>query len=210
MKYIIAIVIIAALGFGAWKVVSTKAPESVPEVTVTDISTSTPASSDTIPTEISTATSSIKSATFAFTGYGPGKEHEGTFTKASYAVNKGADGLITSGSVSFDASTVSTGIEGLDTHLKSADFFDVAKYPSITFTLSKIVWAPTGASASVSSSTASGVLDFHGVQKAISFPISYDEKTKTYSADLRIKASDFKLKYTAIKDEVRVMFSVAI
>jgi hypothetical protein len=48
------------------------------------------------------------------------------------------------------------------------------------------------------------------VKKSISFPISYDEKTKTYSADLRIKASDFKLKYTAIKDEVRVTFSVAL
>ena len=32
-----------------------------------------------------------------------------------------------------DASTVNTGVEMRDNHLRSADFFDVAKYPQITF-----------------------------------------------------------------------------
>jgi polyisoprenoid-binding protein YceI len=209
MKYIISIIIIAALGFGIWKITSTKAPEGIPQVTVTETSASTTGAAATS-TTTTTGNVIVKSASFSFTGYGPGKEHTGTFSKVSYNLSLDSNGLISSGSVVIDAATATTGIEKLDGHLKGEDFFDVAKYPLITFKLSGINWAPTGTSASVSSTTATGVLDFHGVQKTVSFPISYDEKTKTYSADLRIKASDFKVKYTAIKDEVRIKFSVAI
>ncbi len=35
--------------------------------------------------------------------------------------------------VRIDASSVSTGVVALDSHLKSADFFDVEKFPEITF-----------------------------------------------------------------------------
>lgn len=197
MKYVISILIIAAVGFGIWKVTSTKAPEGIPEVTVTETQATTTGAA--AASTATTSSSIVKSASFSFTGYGPGKEHTGTFSKVSYNLSLDAKGMISSGSVVIDAATATTGIEKLDGHLMSADFFDVAKYPFITFKLSGIA-----------SSTATGVLDFHGVEKAVSFPISYDAKTKTYSADLRIKASDFKLKYTAIKDEVRIKFSVAI
>jgi polyisoprenoid-binding protein YceI len=210
MKYIISIIIIAAVGFGIWKVVATKAPEGIPQVTVTETSATTATSATATSTTTTTGNVIVKSASFSFTGYGPGKEHTGTFGKVSYNLGLDAKGLISSGSVVVDAATATTGIEKLDGHLASADFFDVAKYPLITFKLSNINWAPNGTSASVSSTTATGILDFHGVQKTVSFPIWYDAKTKTYSADLRIKASDFKLKYTAIKDEVRIKFSVSI
>lgn len=199
MKYITSIFIIAAVAFGVWKVASTKAPEAIPQVTVTE-----EAATSNVTAVATTSSAVVKSAAFSFTGYGPGKEHTGTFKNIAFGLSTDAEGRIASGSVVFDASSVNTGIEGLDKHLVGADFFDATAYPSITFTLSNIAWATTG------SSTASGTLDFHGVKKSISFPISYDEKAKTYSADLRIKASDFKLKYTAIKDEVRVTFSVAL
>jgi polyisoprenoid-binding protein YceI len=48
--------------------------------------------------------------------------------------------------VSIDASSISTGVGKLDEHLRSADFFNVAKYPSITFRAARIEFngdAPT-------------------------------------------------------------------
>src|SRR3954468_12953741 len=55
-----------------------------------------------------------------------------------------------------DAKSITTGVEERDTHLKSADFFDVAKYPVITFVSSSV----TKSSATAYSVT--GNLTMHG------------------------------------------------
>ena len=43
----------------------------------------------------------------------------------------------TSGSI--DTASINTNVAARDTHLKSADFFDVEKYPSITFKSKKLI-----------------------------------------------------------------------
>jgi len=40
--------------------------------------------------------------------------------------------------VTIDASSINTNVQKRDEHLKSADFFDVAKYPTLTFVSKKI------------------------------------------------------------------------
>lgn len=40
--------------------------------------------------------------------------------------------------VVIDAASIDTGVADRDTHLKSADFFDVAKYPELTFTSTSV------------------------------------------------------------------------
>jgi polyisoprenoid-binding protein YceI len=68
---------------------------------------------------------------------------KGEFTKVSGTVTYDpADPSAVQIQVTVDASSISTRDEQRDGHLKSADFFDVAKFPSITFQSTKV--APTG------------------------------------------------------------------
>lgn len=57
---------------------------------------------------------------------------KGNFTKFESEIN-GSDFTASSISVKIDATSISTNAEDRDAHLKSADFFDVEKYPTLTF-----------------------------------------------------------------------------
>ena len=43
--------------------------------------------------------------------------------------------------VAIDASSIDTGVADRDAHLRSADFFDVERYPEITFTSTRVTQA---------------------------------------------------------------------
>ena len=60
-----------------------------------------------------------------------------------------------------DVSTIDTRVEARDKHLKSPDFFDVAKYPSITFKSKKFAAAGAG------KYKVTGDLTMHGVTKEV-------------------------------------------
>src|SRR5258705_6732444 len=60
-----------------------------------------------------------------------------------------------------DASSIDTNNEKRDGHLKSPDFFDVAKYPSLTFTSTKVTPGQGG------KLKVEGTLTIHGVSKAV-------------------------------------------
>jgi polyisoprenoid-binding protein YceI len=63
---------------------------------------------------------------------------KGTFTKVEGASQATAPDLV-GGHLRIDAASVSTGIGKRDDHLRSADFFDVEKYPTIGITVDKAV-----------------------------------------------------------------------
>ena len=65
------------------------------------------------------------------------------------------------------AASVDTGNDGRDKHLKSPDFFDVEKYPEITFKSAKIV-AKGG-----DKYEATGTFTMHGVSKQITVPVTF-------------------------------------
>jgi polyisoprenoid-binding protein YceI len=69
-------------------------------------------------------------------------------------------------SATINASSITTGVEERDTHLKGADFFDVAKYPTITFVSSSV------SKSSATSYAVTGNLTMHGVTKPVTLAIT--------------------------------------
>src|SRR5438270_7996047 len=69
-------------------------------------------------------------------------------------------------SISIDTSSVVTDEDDLTHHLKTPDFFDVARYPKATFVSTKI----EPGTANGATNTVTGNFDLHGVKKSISFP----------------------------------------
>jgi polyisoprenoid-binding protein YceI len=66
----------------------------------------------------------------------------------------------------FDAKSITTGVEERDTHLKSSDFFDVAKYPAITFASTSVT------KSSATSYSVTGDLTMHGVTKPVTLAVT--------------------------------------
>ena len=65
----------------------------------------------------------------------------GRFDNVTGTINLDRAAKTGSVDVSIDVSSVSTGVGKLDEHLRSEDFFNVAKYPTITFRATKIAFS---------------------------------------------------------------------
>jgi polyisoprenoid-binding protein YceI len=96
---------------------------------------------------------------------------------------------------SIDAATINTRVPGRDEHLRSADFFDVAKFPTIAF-VSTEVRNKGGASFDVS-----GNLTMHGITRPVVLQVELTPEAKDPNGSLRrgaealtkIKRKDFGL-----------------
>ena len=86
----------------------------------------------------------------------------GEFDKFSGQVTYDTNDLANSkADVTIDVSSINTHIDKRDAHLKSPDFFDAAKYPTITFVSTK--FTPT---------SITGNLTMKGVTKEITIPVT--------------------------------------
>jgi polyisoprenoid-binding protein YceI len=95
-----------------------------------------------------------------------------------------------------DVGTVDTGVAGRDNHLKSADFFDVAKYPTMTF-------KSTSVKTQGSAYMVNGDLTLHGVTKPVTLTlespgneqVGMDAKSvhRGFTATTTINRKDFGL-----------------
>ena len=69
---------------------------------------------------------------------------KGVFSQVSGAAVISAAGEAT-GTITVAAASIDTGVKKRDDHLRSADFFDAAKYPDITFTAASVTLTGEGA-----------------------------------------------------------------
>lgn len=118
--------------------------------------------------------------------------------------------------VTIDVTTVDTGVAARDADLKSANFFDVAQFPTATF-------VSTGVSKSSGGLTVSGNLSLHGVTKPVVLQVDgprgpvtgMDKKPHSgFSATTTVKRTDFGIatKYPSsmVGDEVNLTIDLDV
>ena len=115
--------------------------------------------------------------------------------------------------VTIDASSIDSGVEKFDEHLVSADFFDVANHPTITFDSTSLIQASTGRG------TVVGDLTMKGVTKPVELFVTLNKVGENFrskkpmigiSAKTKIKRSEWDLgKYTPlVGDDVDINIEV--
>lgn len=143
---------------------------------------------------------------FAVRHIGSGKVR-GKFNEYTGTVTADPKNLAKS-SVSFtiQAASVDTGLAARDGHLKSPDFFDVEKFPTITFQSTKIEKLGAGYKAT-------GKFTLHGVTKIISFPFTatgpnkgmQGEARAAIEAQLKINRKDYGLSWNNLIEGTSVV-----
>jgi polyisoprenoid-binding protein YceI len=127
--------------------------------------------------------------------------HNGSFEKFNgeihYANNDPTQSHV---KITIDTTSIKADDPKLTEHLKSPDFFDVAKYPQATF--ESVTIKPGGDKGATH--TVTGNLTMHGVTKAITFPanISVTGDVATVDANFAINRKDFGINYAGAADNL--------
>lgn len=136
-----------------------------------------------------------------FTGAKVTGSHEGSFSGVTGAIDLDPARVEQSRvSVTVDTTTVTTDTERLTGHLKSPDFFDVARFPQATFVSTQIV--PGGAQGATH--TITGNLSLHGVTRAVTFPatVTVSPASVSATAEFSINRRDFGIVYAGMPDNL--------
>ena len=122
----------------------------------------------------------------------------GRFTRFEGTVEVGERPEDTTVEVTIDASSVDTHDSGRDDHLRSADFFDVANHPNLTFRSTKV-------SGSGDEWKLEGELTVAGVTKPVTLAVDYDGVTTDpwgntkagFTATTKVNREEFGLTWNA-------------
>jgi len=130
-----------------------------------------------------------------------------------------ADVTKSSVAATIDVNSLDTRVADRDAHLKSPDFFDAAKYPSMTFKSNKV------AKAGQDKLIVTGDLSLHGVTKPVVLEVTttpevkgmYGETRRGFSATTKISRKDFGLAWNklveagpAVGDEVTIALDLEV
>lgn len=179
---VIVLVLIGLFGFSKPDSHTTRATINGNAIAVDSLSSR---SGDLVPIDLA-------QSSFGFEGFGPGKSHIGTFDEIEGNILvEGGEIVGVEGKI--QAGSVNTGIGGLDEHLKTDDFFDIALFPEITFVSESLV-----------DGMMIGTLTFRGISNKISFPVELTEDS--VSADFILDTTPFEMKFLGVDKEVRIFF----
>lgn len=109
--------------------------------------------------------------------------------------------------LSIDAGSVNTGINARDNHLKKDDYFNVNKFPLITFLSTKVF-----ASGKESIFIVNGNITIKGITKSISFPfiVTAQQNGYLFKGTFKLNRRDFRVGggSLVLADNLDVSFSV--
>ncbi|HQU97190.1 MAG: YceI family protein [Saprospiraceae bacterium] len=116
-------------------------------------------------------------------------DFQGNFKNFTVSITPGKNGFEgATMDVNIDANSINTENDARDNHLRSSDFFDVEKYPAITYKSGP--WKKTGDKTYVSE----GAMTFNGVTKNVTIDIKVNgtltnEKSKKEMAGITMNAT---------------------
>lgn len=137
-----------------------------------------------------------------FVGAKVTRDHHGSFKNFDGSIEYAGS---TPQQISFDIdlNSIETDDEKLTGHLKSPDFFDVAKYPKATFTSTSIAPAPAG-SPNGQTHVLRGTLDMHGTKKDVEIPVVAQQSAEGVHAtsEFTINRHDWGISYKGAADDL--------
>lgn len=141
-------------------------------------------------------------STVTFIGSKVTGSHNGGFTMFTGSINlvngKPEESNV---SVDIDANSLFVDDAKLADHLKSADFFDVAKFPKASFKSTRI---EAGGVRPPDNYNVTGDLELHGITKSITFPAKIDvtDADVTVKSGFKINRKDFGIVYAGKADDL--------
>ena len=126
--------------------------------------------------------------------------HNGAFEKFAGVIDYAGAPERSRVTVTMETDSLTTDDANLTKHLKTADFFDVAKFPQATFSSTEIKPGGTGGA----SHTITGNLTLHGVTKSVTFPatINVTSDVANVDANFSINRKDFGINYAGAQDNL--------
>jgi polyisoprenoid-binding protein YceI len=132
----------------------------------------------------------------------------GSFTKFSGSVTVGEDKLASTVVAEVDMTSIATGDDNRDNHLRTGDFFDVAAHPTMTF-------RSTGITADGGDYVLAGELTIKGISQPVTFELEFEGVSPDpwggtragFSAETEISRKDWGLEYNAVLETGGVVIS---
>jgi polyisoprenoid-binding protein YceI len=172
-----------------------------PAAAVSETTATAPA--DTAPAAGATSAKVIREKSkIEFVGAKVTRDHQGRFNNFDGSIDYVA-GKPSRIAFEIDMNDLWTDTEQLTQHLKSPDFFDVAKYPKATFVSTSLTEAPAG-SPGGATHILKGNLNLHGVEKEVTVPVvavQSPEGVRTTS-EFTINRHDWGISYKGMADDL--------